>query len=79
MENSSTLPQTIEDCAALCSKKHWSASGGGALSVLNQSQKSKAHLSETSLLEHKIVVLVEDVCSTQFVSWTLSLSYCRQY
>jgi hypothetical protein len=44
LENSSTLPQTIEDCADLCSKKHWSASGGGALSLLNQSQ---AHLSET--------------------------------
>jgi hypothetical protein len=31
-----------------------------------------SYLSETSLLEHKIVVLIEDVCSTQFVSWTHS-------
>jgi len=41
-------------------------------------QKSKALLSEMSLLEHTIVVLMEDACSTQYVSWTLSLSYCRQ-
>jgi hypothetical protein len=72
VENSSTFPRTIDDCAALCCKQHCSASGGGDLSLLNQSQKSKAHLSETSILEHKILILVEDLCSSQFVGWSLS-------